>query len=88
MSRRGSRGSVETGAKVGMRDRSGGVLFLPLSFLVFLVLGAGDTQEGSDGEENSETSDKIILNIPDVIRTGIMLYNMNPEARPHTQYDN
>ena len=31
---------------------------------------------------------KIILNIPDVIRTGIMLYNMNPKARPHTQYDN
>ena len=54
MSRRGSRGSVETGAKVGMRDRSGEVLFLPLSFLVFLVLGAGDTQEGSDGEEDAE----------------------------------
>jgi len=45
---------VETGAKVGMRDRSGGVLFLPLSFRVFLVLGAGDTQEGSDGEEDAE----------------------------------
>ena len=45
---------METGAKVGMRDRSGGVLFLPLSFLVFLVLGAGDTQEGSDGEEDAE----------------------------------
>ena len=37
-----------------MRDRSGGVLFLPLSFLVFLVLGAGDTQEGSEEEEDSE----------------------------------
>ena len=35
-----------------------------------------------------QKGDKIILNIPDVIRTGIMLYNMNPEARPHTQYDN
>ena len=45
---------METGAKVGMRDRYGGVLFLPLSFLVFLVLGAGDTQEGSDGEEDAE----------------------------------
>ena len=31
-----------------------GVLFLPLSFLVFLVLGAGDTQEGSDEEEDAE----------------------------------
>ena len=45
---------VETGAKSGMRERSGGVLFLPLSFLVFLVLGAGDTQEWSEEEENSE----------------------------------
>ena len=45
---------METGAKAGMRDRSGGVLFLPLSFLVFLVLGAGDAQEGSDGEEDAE----------------------------------
>ena len=49
---------METGAKVGMRDRSGEVLFLPLSFLVFLVLGAGDTQEGSDGEEDSETREE------------------------------
>ena len=45
---------VETGAKSGMRDLSGGVLFLPLSFLVFLVFGAGDTQEWSEEEENSE----------------------------------
>ncbi len=37
------RGSEETGANSGMRDRSGGVLFLPLSFLVFLVLEEGDT---------------------------------------------
>ena len=49
---------METGAKVGMRDRSGEVLFLPLSFLVFLVLGAGDTQEGSDGEEDAETREE------------------------------
>ena len=45
---------MEIGAKVGMRDRSGGVLFLPLSFLVFLILGAGDTQGGSDEEEDAE----------------------------------
>jgi len=37
-----------------MRDLSSWVLFLPLSFLVFLVLGAGDTQEWSEEEENSE----------------------------------
>ncbi len=37
-----------------MRDRSGGILFVPLSFLVFLVLEDGDKQEGSDEEEDSE----------------------------------
>ncbi len=51
---RGSRGSVETGAKAGMRDRSGGVLFLPLSFLVFLVLGAGDSDEEEEDSERRE----------------------------------
>ena len=51
---------VETGAKAGMRDRSGGVLFLPLSFLVFLVLGAGDTQEWSEEEEDSEGREEAV----------------------------
>ena len=32
--------------------------------------------------------DRIILNIPDVIRTGLILYNMIPKAKPHIQYDN
>ena len=50
----GSRGSEETGANSGMRDRSCGVLFVPLSFLVFLVLGEGDTEEGSEEEEESK----------------------------------
>ena len=51
---------VETGAKAGMRDRSGGVLFLPLSFLVFLVLGAGDTREWSEEEEDSEGREEAV----------------------------
>ena len=32
-----------------MRDRSCGVLFVPLSFLVFLVLGDGDTGDVEEG---------------------------------------
>jgi hypothetical protein len=48
------KGSKETGANSGMRDQSDGILFLPLSFLVFLVLEEGDTQEGLDEEEDSE----------------------------------
>ena len=42
---------METGSKAGMSDRSGGVLFLPLSLLVFLVLGAGDSDEEEEGAE-------------------------------------
>ena len=43
VSRGGSRGLEETEANSG-RERSDGGLFLPLSFLVFLVLVEGDTQ--------------------------------------------
>ena len=32
--------------------------------------------------------ERLILSIPDVIRTGVMLYNMTQKVRPHTQYDN
>jgi hypothetical protein len=49
LSREGSKGSEETGANSGMRDRSCGVLFVPLSFLVFLVLGDGDTGDVEEG---------------------------------------
>ena len=50
----GVTGAEETGAKAGMRERSGGGSFVPLSFLVFLVcreeLGSG----GEDGERRVE----------------------------------
>ena len=49
--RGGLTGAEETGAKAVMRDRSGGVLFLPLSVLVFLVLGAVDSDEEEEGAE-------------------------------------
>ena len=52
--RGGLTGAEETGAKAGIKERSGGVLLVPLSFLVFLVLGEGDTEEGSEEEEESE----------------------------------
>jgi hypothetical protein len=45
----GSRGSEETGANSGMRERSGGVLFVPLSFLVFLVLERRGEAARQDG---------------------------------------
>jgi hypothetical protein len=32
--------------------------------------------------------DKIILNIPDAIRTGVMSYDITQKAKPHIQYDN
>ena len=43
----GLTGAEETGAKAGMRERSGGGRFVPLSFLVFLVFG---DKLGSGGE--------------------------------------
>ncbi len=45
----GSRGSEETGANSGMRKRLGGVLFWPLSFLVFLVLERRGEAARQDG---------------------------------------
>ena len=44
----GLTGAEETGAKAGMKERSGGVLLVPLSFLVFLVCGE---ELGSGGED-------------------------------------
>ena len=46
--RGGLTGAEETGAKAGMKERSGGVLLVPLSFLVFLVCGE---ELGSGGED-------------------------------------
>ncbi len=34
------------------------------------------------------TGNRIILGIPDVIRTGVMLYNRAQKIKSHTQYDN
>ena len=45
--RDGLTGAEETGAKAGIKERSGGVLLVPLSFLVFLVCG---DKLGSGGE--------------------------------------
>ena len=45
---------METGSKAGMRDWVGGVLLLPLSFLVFLVLGVGDSDEEEEDLERRE----------------------------------
>ena len=49
--RGGLTGAEETGAKAGMRERSGGGRFVPLSFLVFLVCGdeLGSGGEGREG---------------------------------------
>ena len=49
--REGLTGAEETGAKAGMRERSGGGHFVPLSFLVFLVCGdeLGSGGEGREG---------------------------------------
>ncbi len=52
LSRGGSRGSEETGANSGMRERSGGVLFWPLSFLVFLVVERREEAARQDGGGN------------------------------------
>ena len=50
----GLTGAEETGAKAGIKERSGGGRLVPLSFLVFLVcreeLGSG----GEDGERRVE----------------------------------
>ena len=46
--RGGLTGAEETGAKAGMRERSGGGRVVPLSFLVFLVFGF---KLGSGGED-------------------------------------
>ena len=32
--------------------------------------------------------ERIILGIPDVIRTGVMLYDRTQKTKSHTQYDN
>ena len=52
--RGGLTGAEETGAKAGIKERSGGGRLVPLSFLVFLIcreeLGSG----GEDGERRVE----------------------------------
>ena len=46
----GLTGAEETGAKAGIKDRSGGGRFVPLSFLVFLVCG-DELGSGGEGRE-------------------------------------
>ena len=53
--RGGLTGAEETGAKAGMRERSGGGRFVPLSFLVFLV-GGDDVVWGGEGRERREAA--------------------------------
>ena len=50
----GLTGAEETGAKAGMRERSGGGRFVPLSFLVFLVCGDELGSGGEGGERRVE----------------------------------
>ena len=49
--RGGLTGAEETGAKAGIKERSGGGRLVPLSFLVFLVCGdeLGSGGEGREG---------------------------------------
>ena len=53
--RGGLTGAEETGAKAGMRERSGGGRFVPLSVLVFLV-GGDDVVWGGEGRERREAA--------------------------------
>ncbi len=46
-------GAEETGAKAGMRERSGRGRFVPLSFLVFLVGGDDVVLVGEDRERRA-----------------------------------
>ncbi len=60
----GLTGAEETGAKAGMRERSGGGRFVPLSFLVFLVcedkLGSGGEGRKRKVEERQDEGGPVV----------------------------
>ncbi len=59
---RGSTGAEETGANAGMRERSGGGRFVPLSFLV--LLGAGQDTDGRATERHEGEGDRLVDAMP------------------------